>query len=183
MKLPFDIRDKLSLANDIFTFLGHLGAGVGAFLAFLGITSNLTNNTSSIVFNVQVSSLSLPVRLTLLVLVAAALGWGLGALVGKLSQQRNESLGFAAYVLALLWGGLMVGAADWLSIAPHQQVLPEILLFTVAGTGLALWVAGFHFQSAGAGGRRALRVRCDALFLFSIGAALFMVLTLLGART
>ncbi|WP_298849004.1 hypothetical protein [uncultured Ruegeria sp.] len=106
----------------------------------------------------------------------------MGALVHKLSRSKNDSLSFAAYVIALLWGGLMVGAADWLAIAPRQQVLSETLLFTVAGTGLALWVAGFHFQSASTGGKRVLRIQCDALFLFSIGSALFMVLTLLGAR-
>ncbi|NOD77892.1 MULTISPECIES: hypothetical protein [unclassified Ruegeria] len=183
MKLPFEVRDKISLANDVFSFLGNIGAGIGALLAFLGITSNLANNTTNVIFNVQVSSLSLPVRLTLLLLIAAALGWGIGAVVGKLCRSRNDSLSFIAYIVALLWGGLMVGAADWLAVAPRHQVLSETLLFTVAGTGLALWIAGFHFQSASSRSKRILRVQCDALLLFSIGSALFLALTLLGAGT
>ncbi|WP_162946970.1 hypothetical protein [Ruegeria sp. EL01] len=182
MKLPFDFRSKLSFANDILAFVGHIGAGLGALLAFFGITSNLANSTSSVVFNVEVASLSLPVRLTLLVMIAAALGWGMGALVTRLSQSRNESLSIAAYVIALLWGGMMVGAAEWLAIAPRQQVLSETMLFTVTGTGLALWISGFHFRSTSQGGKRAMRIRCDALLFFTIGSALVMVLTLLGSR-
>ncbi len=182
MKIPLGIRDKMNLANEIFAFAGHIAAGIGALFALLGISSNFANNTTSVVFNVEVASLSLPVRMTLLILIAAALGWGLGALVAWLSRSNNESLSFAAYVVAILWGGMIVGAAEWLAVSLRQQILSETLLFTVAGMGLALWVAGFHFRSSNAGGRHTLRLRCDALLLFSIGAALFLVLTLLGTR-
>ncbi len=182
MRLPFGLRDKMVLANEVFAFAGNIGAGIGALLAILGISSNFANNTSRVVFNVEVATLSLPVRMILVILIAAALGWGLGALVTWLSRSRNEALSFAVYVVAILWGGLIVGAADWLAVAMNRQILSETLLFTIVGMGLALWIAGFHFRNSNAAGKHALRLHCDALMLCSIGAALFMILTMLGAR-
>lgn len=181
MKIPFEFRDKLSLANDLMQFAAHIAAGFGALMAFLGLSSNLVNNSRSSVLNVDVNSLSLPMRMTLLMLIAAALGWGVGALVAWLSRSRNEAKGFAAYVIAIMWGGLMVGAADWLAVDPRRQILSEVMLYTIAGTGFALWVAGIHLRGARSDGPRALRIRCDALLFFTGGCGLFMVLTLLGA--
>ncbi len=180
MKFPKALRDKVNLTNELFEFAGNIGAVLGAVMAFLGITSNFASNTAGLALSIDVTRLSLPVRMTLLMLTAAALGWGMGALVAWLSRSRKEAQTFIAYVVALIWGGLLVGAADWLANVPIRQVLSETMLFTVVGCGVALWVSAFHFRSNAGRNRRALRTRCDALLLFSVGCAVFLCLTMLG---
>lgn len=171
------LGDGVKLFNQVMDFLANLASvGVGVF-ALAGTSS--AGRKVDFVFDVNASAL--PLRLFVLILISAAMGWGLGALVGFLSVRKTEARGVLSLLAALAMATLLVLSADWLAVPTKNTALPELFLFTVIGLGLALWIARFQFSQRLVPEASVLMVRAQALFGFVVVSLGVLMLTVIGA--
>ncbi len=169
--------DGVKVFNQVMDFLANLASiGVGAF-ALAGTSS--AGRRVDFVFDVNASAL--PLRLFVLILISAAMGWGLGALVGFLSVRRTEARGVLSLLAALAMATLLVLSAEWLAMPAQNTALPELFLFTAIGLGLALWIARFQFSQRLVSEVSVLMVRAQALFGFVVVSLGVLMLTVIGA--
>ena len=167
----------VTVFNQAMDFLANLASiGVGVF-AVAGTSS--AGRKVDFVFDVNASALSL--RLFVLLVISAAMGWGLGAFVGFLSARRSEARGVFSLLAALAMAILLVLSAEWLAMPAADTALPELFLFTAIGLGLALWIARFQFSQRLVADSNILVVRAQALFGFAAVSIGVLMLTVIGA--
>jgi hypothetical protein len=167
--------------NESMALLTNLAAlGVAGF-AIWGTSSNASNRSAGFIFDVNATPL--PLRLLLIIIIAASMGWMLGALVSKLSTPPSETRLLFGLLGALATGTLLVLSASWLALDARRTALPELYLFVCIGLGIALWVTRFQFSQRVIGvSGLGLRMRMQAMFAFTLVCLLVLALTLMGAR-
>jgi predicted Abi (CAAX) family protease len=91
------------------------------------------------------SPLSFPLRLLLLVAIAAVLGWGLGYFIAQITKRNAHGTVVIAAIVSIIWALLLLVVADGLA-TPRPQ-LPEFLLFVLVGMALVLWLLVFQLRA------------------------------------
>lgn len=172
MKLPNSIHSLADLTTLIIngvTILGTLAAALAGTSATVAGLSGMPQ--------ISLHDVALPWRLVAFGLLAAALGWGLGAIVRHYSQSRREGLRLLCPIAGLCWGGLLVGTAQWATAGAATE-FPELVFFTLVGLGLVFRLAVFQFRSeiSPATGTT-IRLRSDALLFFAASATVLLILT------
>ena len=149
---PFEaVADFLSLASTIGTYVG-LGAV-------------LSNPGSKTLFSI--GSAPFAFRLGVFVLVAAALGWLLGALSSRLTLSRREHWHIVSYVLAVIMAATVVTVAELLADVSSDAGLPQVPLLSLIGVCLTILLCRFLFRSHIASNATTLHSRSICLVLFS----------------
>jgi hypothetical protein len=129
----------------------------------------------------DVANMQFALRFVILMVIAAAMGWALGALVSWLTEARKLSEGrkLISYFVAAITGGLLIFSADWLSLDRRSGGLPELEVLTCLGMAVALWVASFQFRMhVGSGVRDVIKVRSMSLTVFVSLCILLLGLTM-----
>lgn len=171
-------RNGMVLVNDLIEFAAHFGSiGLGVF-AVAGTTAS--GRGASFVINVDALPLSL--RFVISCVIAAAMGWLLGALVSWLTRDQSEKHNALGLLVALVTAGLFIFSAEWLANPDPRSAIPELELFAAFGLLVAFWVTCFNFRMHAEGaGVGVLKSRASALFTFAGFSALLLILTQLGA--
>lgn len=175
--------DRSQLFANISTFINNSIAIIASLLALLGITANVAPRAVPAIDLSFLATTSLPMRAVVFLLIASGLGWGLGSFVNFAVRRKSDALGFTAYIAAIVWAGLMVGTADWLSSNTGRSALPILTLFTIVGVGTVFKLLSFQFRSTGptaTGTLPAARVQSTVILVFSVASFVFLVLTDLG---
>lgn len=181
---PYSLRNVVGLAADatslyknISDIFGGVVLAAGPTAAMLGIVSESFGSGFTALITPE--TMSLPIRLAIFLLIAAALGIGLAFATNKLILRPTEFRVLACYVLGLFWAGLMVGSADWLSQPDDRNtVFPELTLFTLIGVAIAAKGMGFMFRARAeqAGGARMVLVRSGVILAFATGVIVVFAL-------
>ncbi len=172
MKMP----ERLQFLADFSTLLVNGAAIMGTCFAAVAGTSATLSKASAFP-TISLSDATFPIRLVAFIVIASALGWGLGALVQRCSQSRKEGIRLLCPLAGLCWGGLLIGTGQW-ATANGTSGYPELTFFTFVGLGLALRLCSFQFRSlSGPIPLGVVRTRCDALLAFALSAGALLILT------
>lgn len=177
------LLDRSQLLANCSTFINNSIAIIASVLALLGITANVAPRAVPAIDLSVLATASLPMRAVIFLIIASGLGWGLGSFVNFAVRRKSDALGFTAYIAAIVWAGLMVGTADWLSADTGRSALPILTLFTIVGVGTVFKLLSFQFRATGptaTGTLPAARVQSTVILMFSIASLVFLVLTDLG---
>lgn len=177
-KAGFGLTTKtISIISDATSLAVNLGAFGGGGLALLGTASAIGGRPSVI----DIGNSPLALRVVILLIISASMGWMLGAIVGWLSKDPSESRRVLGIITAAVCGCLLIFSADWLVPSKMDVLLPELQVFSAIGLGVALWIATFQFRlQSGHVGNRVIRDRALALMTFGIVSVGIIALTLAG---
>lgn len=186
--LSASLKHALALSQGINQFADAV-RNVAAFLTALGSTFVAIFGTGISTGALSLPSLPLaeaafPIRFVLFIVVAAGLGWALGSLVGLCDRLPQELQPILASLLAVLFAGLVAGTADWLvDTRSNRTAIPQALIMTLIGTGIALRTSAYQFES---GNRRrdrlSIRRRANVMLIFAFASSAIVVLSELGVR-
>lgn len=136
--------DSYGTAKASFTF----GKDFLSFLGFLfpwafGIFGQ---NTARQTF-IDVSAMSMPVRLGATLAVAVVLGAGLGFATSRLTRRDTHLTMWAGGILAGAWAILLIIAVDSFSGGPTGTPWPEFSLFLILSLGLSVLLLTKHLSA------------------------------------
>lgn len=176
MRVP---KSSINLAADLSSLVVNGATILGTFVAIGGTSASVIN--SNIAFDISFDGANLPVRLAIFVVVAAALGWGLGLAVGRFSTAKTEGMTLICHVAAVFWAGLLVGTADWIAPGNTAGGFPERHLLTLIGLATIFQLTMFQFRNTGVAMPSAvMRIRCEALLVLSVATGFILILTEAG---
>lgn len=170
-----DITTFLVNSAQLFRYLIDGAALLGTIVAAVAGTSVAVSNSSSIP-SLSLAELPFSLRLVVFILVASALGWGLGAIVAHFSRSDKDGLRLICLVVGACWGGLLIGTAQWAGVNAKGP-FPELMFLTLVGLGIVFRLSTFQFRaSAGPARSTTTRCRCDAVLAFAVSTVFLLLL-------
>lgn len=184
--MPTSLRRLVRLSEGV-NFVFETLRNIATFLAALGSTSlallGTSLSTGAIRLpSVQIDQAAFPIRFVLFVVVAAGLGWALGALAGLTSRLPRDVQPVLAGLLAVLFAGLMAGTADWLVGGQGGSgTTPQTLAMTLIGAAVTCRLCAWQFETGrSARSPQQMLDRARVLLTFTIAVALLVLLVELG---
>ena len=165
----------MSATNSSVAFIQNIMALLGGLFALLGTTSA----ARGVQWSVDIAGMPLSLRFVLVIVVAASLGWMLGALIVRLSADKTEARSVVVVMVSAVLAGLLIFTVEWLGRSGRGVALPEIEIFAVLALGTALWIATFLCrQDAMRASKQAVVTRSLGFLTFSASSIVILLLTL-----
>ena len=132
--------------------------------------------------SVDLSRMSLPVRLLVVIVGACVLGAGLGFAVALLTRRNSTPMIVVSGLLSIGWALMLVTIIETMAGGGRASALPEYTLFVLVGLGLMLWVLTFQLRAqTGFGNRQMVTDRSLVVLIVTGSALLSSVLVQVGA--
>ena len=165
----------MSATNSSVAFVQNILALFGGLFALLGTTSA----ARGVQWSVDIAGMPLSLRFVLVIVLAASLGWMLGALIVRLSADKTEARSVVVVIVSAVLAGLLIFTVEWLGRSGRGVALPEIEIFAVLALGTALWIATFLCrQDAMRASKQAVVTRSLGFLTFSAFSIVILLLTL-----
>lgn len=163
-----NVDSARSLASTLFGLLTTFGT---VSLTAFDILSGKREFVSAVS---GIAEIGLAIRLLLMILVAGALGAGLGGLSFYLTRKNTGTRAIIVSFLGIAWAFLLVASAQALANTSGRSAFPEFALFLTLGLGLCMWLLTYQMRAqSGQGAPAMVEDRANML-------ALFVTTTILG---
>lgn len=141
-------KEAISFVADLTTLIVNAGGILGSALALFGASSAVLRSASPSASSFSFENVNFPIRISVLIFIASALGWIFGMLLRAFSKRKSDAMTFAGHIVAVVWAGLLIGVAEWIAAPNRHDNKGLVVLFCAIGACFAvrICVLNLHTQ-------------------------------------